>query len=613
MSTGQQGPRRSTGVLFRLYLPLWKAAGPVVTLLLAGQITGCSDDPTGVRGDNPAAATRGKRTQQTRDEFVSIRRLEPQLVVEGSLRPGQPLTIRSVTKANRSASKATYELWSLDDEESGAQGVPRLLGRWSGSLAKGTKKSLDINTLFPNPGYYRILVRAVGRETVAQAEVDTTILDENYELAWVLVDDRGGRATRGFDSTAVVNRMPQFGSYGRFMPSADAKVGTASEIRVSLASATLSGAAAFSYTGRLRYYNYDVKNLVVIPKASIQGRCQGTLNQAIDDPLVNAATDAAGNFAFSCPSNKPYLVGNAYLYNNYVSACGKGCVAAGASFITQNGGFLDLRVANDYAARAFVVLTDRIPEAFARFNRSRSRITAMVADADTGYRTKYTTDDDRIRFNQSTVFGEPGMFAINHEYGHAFHWKAIDPPSSYDCKADEHSVALPYTLSCAFVEGFADFFSVWVAGGYLNAGRNISDNYFENNPYRDNGDGSLIEGAVGAFLYDLVDGASEPDGLVNDAPGEEAWDNAHWPGSYVASLMSSCNMTIGSTTYGRIDGIDEFIYCAERSLAAQALSQYFVDRSSTFTAVAEGATEPATWSSAEVRKHWLYNLYNVGP
>ena len=81
------------------------------------------------------------------------------------------------------------------------------------------------------------------------------------------------------------------------------------------------------------------------------------------------------------------------------------------------------------------------------------------------------------------------------------------------------------------VEGFADFYSMWISGDKLTTFPFAGDHGLENNTYQGlptnpppGGDGVRVESAVAAFLYDIVDGPNEPDGTANEAGGEEWWD-----------------------------------------------------------------------------------------
>src|SRR5262245_51308304 len=94
-----------------------------------------------------------------------------------------------------------------------------------------------------------------------------------------------------------------------------------------------------------------------------------------------------------------------------------------------------------------------------------------------------------------------GSHTLLHEYGHAYHWKAIGGPriDSQDPGCTIHNFTTTETLQCAFSEGFADFFAAWVGGGRLRNSADAihaSDYAIELNPYRTIGNGALNEGAV---------------------------------------------------------------------------------------------------------------------
>ena len=97
--------------------------------------------------------------------------------------------------------------------------------------------------------------------------------------------------------------------------------------------------------------------------------------------------------------------------------------------------------------------------------------------------------------------------------------------------------------------------------------------------------------------------------MDNQPAGEESFDTATYPGRYVADILRTCSVTSYQITYTKLDGIDEFIYCAERSLSAYSLGTGWRQ----YTTFSEGATEPPGWSQATVRTLWRYNLYGVTP
>jgi hypothetical protein len=176
------------------------------------------------------------------------------------------------------------------------------------------------------------------------------------------------------------------------------------------------------------------------------------------------------------------------------------------------------------------------------------------------------------------------------------------------------------TFSCAFVEGFADFFAAWVAGDSLtnvNGEAALDDFRTESNPYKTmwQPDGSFVEGAVAGFLYDFVDTGSSPHSVNNTTAADD--DSVSWSGSYVGQLVKHCTLTGGSGA-SQLNAINQLIYCAEQSLAAQSLTNsdtgnpYFIDLPAGYSGVSEGATEPSccpTHNSSIVRALWRRNLY----
>ncbi|MGH7459793.1 MAG: hypothetical protein ACREMA_02035 [Longimicrobiales bacterium] len=276
---------------------------------------------------------------------------------------------------------------------------------------------------------------------------------------------------------------------------------------------------------------------------------------------------------------------------------------------------VDLHARSNTGARVFVVLEDKVPLANARFGASRSRVRALFSDAEPNLRTGYYPDEDILRYGAPEVWDRPDGYAIIlHEYGHAYHWRAIEAPRAYECPGGRHFEHIVSNSSCALVEGFAEFFAAWIGGERLVAGRG-TDNLFESNEYRlvSSTEGYRLEGAVAGFLYDLVDNAGSPDSPFNTADGDD--DPVSYSGIDVRTVLRTCQVRhITLVIFHNLIGIDEFIFCAENSLTAQTLinpanppNHYF------------GAAEliniwvdPHGMNPINVRGLWLCNLYNQG-
>jgi len=182
-------------------------------------------------------------------------------------------------------------------------------------------------------------------------------------------------------------------------------------------------------------------------------------------------------------------------------------------------------------------------------------------------------------------------YVRGHEFGHALHEKALGGLPSTDPSCYEHSMSSVELMKCAYFEGFAAY-SGTVVGGYHTV--NLENNYF----YSSGMDGSRVQGPIAAFFWDLTDS------------GTEAHDAVSFPGSYVASIISSCQVNGGT----RANGIDHLIYCFENQIDSLVTSDpdYFPSRSSDPTSYSESASEPYGWSSSVIRNLWVENLYGGG-
>jgi len=563
-------------------------------------VTGCSDDQTRLapNEDTPVSELPAGRTaDQLGGEFPSLWLLEPSISAVGPFQPGKRVRILASVKANRHASTEAYEVLSLDEHDNAMlRREPTKaikLAQSFGGLARGGRRDLAATVTFAHPGYYRVMLRAAGTSSEPQSSGDTTIVNASSKQLWILVDEKGGHLTEGYDSTAIIGRTPKFGTSGPFV--SEASLRTPSALAV----------APYNYSGQVTYMEGTIPTPVA--DAQVTAGCGYQSQFGIVYTNQTVRTDANGNFAYTCAADRPLTWTNINMLNTYVFVKGRDGVFAGAHFSGSGGGVFNVRVVNDVAGHVWRTLSTQVPKAVVKFARSRSRIDVYVSPT-SGYQIAYFPSSDHIQLSIERVYNEDGEFVSTHEYGHAFHWKAIEAPASYSCTDNSHSIGTPDLQSCAFVEGFADFFAIWVAGQQLTTGWSggyATDNALEQNPWRTTGDGSRIEGPAAAFMYDLVDGASEPDGPSNTADGDEFFDTATYPGSYVLNIIGSCTLGPGISN---LDGMDQFVYCAERSTSARPLGINW-----RLYASVSGPTPPAGWSADVVRRLWRYNFYNVAP
>lgn len=337
------------------------------------------------------------------------------------------------------------------------------------------------------------------------------------------------------------------------------------------------------------------------------GKSSGSLIYDLEEPVYEYV--ASGQFAVPCPDSRyEYIEGNIYMESSQANVLGpEGSSIAGGIFGYVNES-IEVQATSDAAGSVLSTLHNFIPTAETDFGTSRPKITAWVHETDDQYPIHYDPNIDRIRSNYSRAFGEDGWFVTMHEYGHAYMWGGIEEwRTGYYCSpSGTHTMYGEYTVTCAYVEGFADFFSARVAGDSLTSDPSAySDWDAERNLYRALGDGAIIEGAFSGFLYDLFDDGSELDSEYNTADGDD--DSVAYPATYLVEVIQTCSLDGQS----KINGTDELVYCLEDSLGAYSASQTYSTEWRNYSTVSVSATKPYGWSGTDIRALWLYNLYDV--
>ncbi|MBI2407596.1 MAG: hypothetical protein HYV19_04770 [Gemmatimonadetes bacterium] len=482
--------------------------------------------------------------------------------------------------------------------------------------------------IFARPGYYRVVASARGEREGSVSGRHGLVAELTFATLWILVDETGGRITEGYDPSAANGRALMFGAYGPF-------VSTALPIRER--SGRRGGPSADASVpstlleGYVKYYDPSLSAYTGVT-GRISGTCYGRSEYAIDYDLftnVIVYVMESGYFQAECPDGYEYFSGVHYLTGTYSDAYGKNGAQAGTTVSGYLGGSAALAyVTNDAAASAFNKAEHYAPIANSRFGQSRSsKITYWVSNdvADsTSYYWRFcyggSCGDGMIYGNPQGAFGELGYFTVIHEYGHAFHRGALGATYSSAACGSEHYIDDESTLQCAYREGFADFFAVWIAGDQLTGTPTgiITDYRIEGNVYLLTGqNGSITEGAVAAFLYDLVDTSSDPNSANNQSGSTD--DSIGYPGSYISDVIMNCSLAkSGGGTVTILDGIDQFVYCAERSLDDQSLvnsatgNPYFAERTQAYTSVSGPSNTPSGWSVSNIRAAWKYDLFKHG-
>ncbi len=266
-----------------------------------------------------------------------------------------------------------------------------------------------------------------------------------------------------------------------------------------------------------------------------------------------------------------------------------------------------MKVINNDAAQVFLNHLRYNVAASAMFGRSRGPITYRVSNGAVSA-TNYQPGLDYIRIGPNQAIDRGGVINVVHEYGHAFHYVAIEPWATYQCGSPDnyHDPDLPYTTSCAFVEGFADFFAARVINsidGALSFGDGLRQGILEDNQTRTVGNGVLIEATLAAFLLDLVDTASDVDGIAGD-------DDAVAISLYdLSQIMKECRPT--SPTTSLLGGSDQMVYCVAGSIDERAfVPSWAIGSWVVHGGISYDASTPLP-SQSLVRALWRLNFYDL--
>jgi hypothetical protein len=232
------------------------------------------------------------------------------------------------------------------------------------------------------------------------------------------------------------------------------------------------GLSDLTVTGTFSYNNWDTPagTLTGVPGAKVSATCSGGLP---NPTYVTVLTGAGGTFSVTCPAGYQYVSGSVLLENNYVNALGENGAFAGAFFFSSGGPPLQLEAANDYATRVFLDLTQYVPIVFSKFGYTKGQVAAFVSDANDKYGINWCSPaflgcpaTDLIRTNFTRVFQEQsdnvkwdGLHTTVHEYGHSYHWYAVENWSFAGGACGQHGFTQKTNLGCAFTEGIA----TWIA------------------------------------------------------------------------------------------------------------------------------------------------------
>jgi hypothetical protein len=568
--------------------------------------------------------------QVSGDEMEVAResRIQMSLEASGKFVPGLPISLSVELKGRRASSALSLDIDVLDAPDFLEPALKRELS----SLARGSTHKTSTSVTFANEGYYRVLAHARASRPSSEIREDSTFTEVAQELLYIRITRQGGYASTTFDRAIGRTQHLTYGSFGPWLGARDSsRAGAVANLVVGAARRNqpnpkklLGGAYVDGY---VKYHDPSIASpqYVAVPGGLVSGRCEGISANALWYDMfidVSSFVGSNGYFFLQCPDGYDRVTASYYFSGLYSDVSGPNGAFNGADFGVSTGTTLELHVYTN-ASVAFRRLESFGASFASRFGRSRPRIKVWVWEAPGLSNSNYCfgagpscPQSDLIRLRHDQISFEDGLFTVLHEYGHAFHFVALRRPATNDCGLS-HTVSGPNSRSCAFVEGFADFASAWIGGDSLSTSQ-WADYFFEQAAYNPPGaNGMIIEGAVAAFLYDLVDGAADRNSALNTSGLLD--DSILYPGVFVGDIVATCQTSqFGTPTApapNGIDGIDQFVACAERSTSVEGLfnpatgARYLGLRFDAFTVA---GSLPSGYSSTSIRSAWIYDLFKQG-
>jgi hypothetical protein len=560
-------------------------------------------------------------------DLRAIMRFHTNIKAKGSFKPGEPIKLSVNVKANLPTPSARVRLFSpiisaLKHRKGGRTAMIPVdkpltpLVSWTQSLSQGQVFSHQRTIMVKQPGYYHIFLSV--NTTDAKKLLNGRLPVENAATndLWIWITKRGGKATQTFDSTLISDNY-------RKQPGPRTGINEPQQIKFGQ---KIIPHTSGSIVYEILYKSYNIQNIMF--KYFKDGTAEYLIYHdgnpfPIDSKLVPISN--GGLVFIPCSESAPntYYVVRFYNANDKVVVNNPWLTSLAASAsgnLKDNCGLVFQIKSSRRTAYLFENMNKVIDNARSFFQKSRGRINVYAYDS--GHDTYYTNDMiviyDKDANHTIISGGHYGQFVIAHEYGHAFQNKELGGLPNYSCQP--HVPGGAYSLGCAYGEGFGDYFASVTSTNiipYLTIEDDLNYDgqpsyigclhveYYEDgsykgcNEYASQPDGPIVEGAVASFLYDLTD------------PGNESFDNAYYPGSFIANIMKNCRVKV-SGDWSHPDGIDELIACLQFRLPNY--SNHFSTRNNPPTDYNDNELLsipiPSGWSRTAIRKLWHKNLYN---
>jgi hypothetical protein len=643
--------------------PFRRTLSAAYAAALSALLAGCVDEvPSPLEARPHTLGVQTSTEGGTGPDLVVSSRFALDLEVDGALKPGRPihftvrgsarfatgdaevrLTLPEVTAAERSS-------WDLVEIPVGTEMPPHF--RMRKAFAAGESFRERATVTIPEPGYYSVLA------TVIQHSDDPRIDEDGHVIGtgagrelWLWIDERGGSVTERFDPTLFPEGMRRVrGPLGSEKRPPRVRDGDA----VITCSLMPGGGLVVSSSPCPQPpeggyppsppANATSAVTVTYTDAGTGGTTRPLVDAWVAWKVFNTATNGeiARSGAFTNASGASPVIdcqGPSTERRLEVTVHTENRKAIVESYINSNpdrtqagqyfgscGGAIPI-TADNQQAHLFLNFTKNWDGHQRAFLTPPTMMKArLYPNSIYGSRYDWGNDYVRIEAKWDHIWGEQAVMVAAHEWGHLwqdqylFKYPAANGLKRfYDLSCPNPHPAGEYTtFGCAFGEAFADWYAVVVRENDLPGWkRDLEENrlhllYCGN---KCSTDGSIVQGAVHAFLWDITDPAfMEPHDRVQKTP------------LAVADAIKGCEVTVNRVDWRPYTGIDHLIWCMERRFPYQVRLQKTTGSGDTLQTFFN--TRPQNqWAndargfsvdnfSDDFRRLWLVNLYsrrvNVG-
>lgn len=627
----------------------WRRRARIALCLVPTAVAACGDEPSLV---SPATANvNAEQAGSTANDLVVGNRFDLDVDVQGSLKPGHPIHLTLRGTANFATQDADVRLslpevaaaeesgWDVVEIPVGEETRPHIALRREFAAGETFRERTTLT--IPEPGYYFVMATAKQYSDDSGTDRPHIVGDVSGKALWLWIDEHGGRVTEKFDTTLFAHdtRKERGPRALRYKAPRIHKKGAQIACTVS----PPDGPILYSCPGDGEAYPPPPPPSATHSFSVIYDKAGGGHTSApvpgiryvwrvtsASGALISTQggyADGNGNIPLiDCqgPTTERNVQVDVFTGNDRASVTFGDPLWPAGRFTGACGGS-NMVVANMYMAQVFLNMLKTVEGHHRAFGQPVPRHipVALNESGQTAY--YYAVPEIRMYASYQIVFGEFGIFAAAHEWGHMWHDKHLIPPGApnglvryYGNCGNEHTPYNKTTQACAFGEGFASWYALVARDGDLPTRRSqVESNHYylecQNGARIGNiivtctDDGSIVEGAIQSLLYDLSDGVQG-----------EAHDAVQFPPLQIANVVGSCTVRLPNAGSNiPYNGVDHLIYCMEGRSPYQvrvngASMTFFNTRSSSaWPTSALGAG--LAYSSDAFRKAWLVNLYSKRP